>query len=633
MKRLVASALILCGLACTARDRIALHFVDDTTRAEATRAEVYALAMETRRGDPVDCDALADGRRSVDDDEVVVAQHTSLTIPLPPDADPLLVQLPQERYLFFAEAFDRFGFRVAHGCTVDDVSSARRLERTIALITDPPLTGELSAVGDTSWLQHAGAPGLETARRLEVQALGSAGLLRDVEVRTLVESGEAVVLDSVLRTDDLGRAGSLALIGSGEVRLLVHVRGLSGSPLRFVLQGVPSPTFQTTANQILGTPAQLISADLLLDSFEASDLMAVMQDAAGAFGMVWRADDQGSSFVTTRRISLGLATSGVRAAMLDTDQRTDLIYAVPSSATQPRPALAIAHHDLGQGDDFDPPVDESLPADIEQIESLQVARIDADALDDVVVVGHTASSRVVLVLLTRPAAPNAGQAVLSVRQRFDIPEFAADTEVLLGDLDSDGDHDLLLASPIAGLWIVPCGDDVEGRGSGRYFVPVNAAPADWPHLFATIGFNLTATQDVDEDGLNDLVWVIDSSALGIGVGLRLVRGTGHLLDLTLEPHRQLPLDSANLLVVADINADGHMDVLVNTLSPPRRALLMGGDGSGRFADPLLLRTDMGSVGMAVADLNIDGVADVGFLGTTTGEDHFLQVHMSTGLSQ
>ena len=68
------------------------------------------------------------------------------------------------------------------------------------------------------------------------------------------------------------------------------------------------------------------------------------------------------------------------------------------------------------------------------------------------------------------------------------------------------------------------------------------------------------------------------------------------------------------LAAGDLNGDKRVDLLAVTNSPPQRAVLVGGDGSGRFAASSPLGVGMSVLELAIGDFNADGIDDVGFLG-------------------
>lgn len=90
------------------------------------------LVERSRWNAALGCADLLEHNRQPDDGDIVVAQRVSVPVPLPPGQSPLLAQLPQERYLFLAEAHDRFGLTVARG------STARRRWRCERATTSMP---------------------------------------------------------------------------------------------------------------------------------------------------------------------------------------------------------------------------------------------------------------------------------------------------------------------------------------------------------------------------------------------------------------------------------------------------------------------------------------------------------------
>lgn len=621
--------LTLLAIGCSSSDRVTFDFDQDATRTEAAVVDVYAIELKSRGGSDVDCAALLDRSRRPDDGEVVVAQQTTVPLPLAPGPGPLLVRLPQQRFVFFAVARDRFGFEVARGCQVDEVTSRRALDLVVELVTVPAPTGELLAVDPTSWLQHAGAYGVGAAPQATVRTLDARGLrVAGIEVRALVESGSAVPTrlsgdddgsdPRLLISDERGLAATSLLVDVGPARLLLHARGLANSPIAFDVTGLASPVHDDVSVRIEAVPVAAFAGNYDYDAWLSADLFVALQDASGTYGTYWRGEPGGSGFEPARRIALTDRSALVVGGLFDSDPRSDVIVAANAPAE-----LALLHHDDTLGDSMMDPHAEVLPDGVQSIEQALVLRVDADSQDDLVLKVTAAAGAEVLVYLSERKAAEPDESALVLVQRFALPVFASNPTLARADVDGDMDDDLLLLNPLLGIWIVPCGEDGSGYGNGAFYVPPHPTGTSWTHLFGNAGNSFTAAVDVDEDGLLDLVVINDGSLLGAPASLQVARGNGTLHGIELDDPRAVALTQIATAAFTDLNADGHVDVLAVTNSPPQRALLMGGDGHGQFAAPLVLAIGMGTLALTVADVNVDGVTDLGFLGSTNDGTYLL----------
>jgi hypothetical protein len=527
-------------------------------------------------------------------------------------------------------ARDRFDFEVARGCDEDDVTSRRALDLKLTLATVAAPGGTLQAVDPAQWLQHAGIQGVRAAPQATVHTLDERGQPRSgVEVHALVESGDAVPLgaDFEISSDraDTGRvfsdaSGSAAvplLVGVGSARVLLHARGLAGSPIAFDVTGLASPDFTDESVRVDAEPVAAFAGNYDYDAFAAPDLFLAFHDVSGTYGTYWRGGRDAVGFQPARRISLVDRMAQVVGGSFDLDAKSDIAIAANGPAT-----LWTMHHDDTLGDSLMNRCDETLPAEVHAIGQVLVLRASADGQDDLALKVETSNGTEVLIYLSKQMEPNSDTPSLYLAQRFALPGFVSNPDLAHADVDGDGDDELLLLNPLLGVWIVPCGD-ARGLGSGSYFVPAQPTPSSWTHLFANAGNSFLAAVDVDEDGLRDLVVLNDGSLLGAPASLQVALGNGTLQDLELDDPRPVALTQISVAAFVDLNGDGHVDVLAVTNNPPQRALLMGGDGHGQFAAPLVLDVGMGTLALAVADVNVDGMADIGFLGSTSDGTYLL----------
>lgn len=173
----------------------------------------------------------------------------------------------------------------------------------------------------------------------------------------------------------------------------------------------------------------------------------------------------------------------------------------------------------------------------------------------------------------------------------------------LADLDGDGDLDLLFGNQDRGTVAVLRND---GRGG---FAPAPGSPfsaVEQPYPFA-VG-------DLDGDGTPDLA-VPDFG----GSTVALLRGSG---DGAFEPFPGSPLETPRnpfYAALADLDGDGHADLVVNHDDSPRASVHLGaGDGTFRRAPDA--ETGPGAWKIAIADLDGDGHPDLAAGNSHEGDD-------------
>ncbi|MEM7202535.1 MAG: VCBS repeat-containing protein [Planctomycetota bacterium] len=352
---------------------------------------------------------------------------------------------------------------------------------------------------------------------------------------------------------------------SGPVRLLLNDG--AGTLLDVTYSHMPAVT-EATAGIAAGDVDRDGDTDVVVGNQGQDRLL--LNDGSGRF-----------TDVTAARFPAALdGTGGVALGDVDGDGDLDLVAAL------------LGQNKLYLNDGtgtFGDATAVSLPVVDDHSRSLALADLDGDGDLDLVF-GNG--------LATMAGLPNrlllntgAGTFVDAAAGRLPI-EFEFTTAVAVGDLDQDGDPDLLLAQWGQSRLLL-------NDGTARFVDATAALPP------APDAANAAALVDVDADGDLDVVLGDvrgDQLLLNNGAGLFAAASTTHF-----------PVGGPQTVAVtaADLDADGDVDLLFGDLVTPDR--LYFNEGAGRFADAtasrLSRRVDATSA-LAVGDVNGDGAIDL-----------------------
>ena len=354
-----------------------------------------------------------------------------------------------------------------------------------------------------------------------------------------------------------------------------------------VLMGKGDGTFEKKADYPYGARAELMG-DLVVGDFNEDGKLDVAVGSTDGLRVLLGFGDGG--FGAPRVFSTNPALiAGLAAADLNGDGHLDLVAVTGQGTSQLEVLMGY-----GDGGFADPVVYETFA----DPGTVSIGDFNGDGVPDVAVGG---------------AAPAVflGAGDGSLEAPFSIEVDTADTfELALADFNRDGKPDLLM------LGTFPNRQDFTMLDGSEISVQLNTGSYVAAGLFGPhpLSFDAgsepiaVAIADVNGDGNPDLI-VAD----GIGFDSSPVRSVNVLLgrgDGTFAPPLPAaPTDIPNSLAVADLNADGHLDVVTgnNNLSS---VSVMLGKGDGTFGLATSWPTDEPPSSVLIGDFNGDGHPDI-----------------------
>lgn len=208
--------------------------------------------------------------------------------------------------------------------------------------------------------------------------------------------------------------------------------------------------------------------------------------------------------------------------------------------------------------------------------------------------------------------------------------------IAYGDLNRDGLLDLAVADHCSGVYVYLQQPDGSWKAVvEKLYPPIDenlAAKDDTESRAVFIGAEDIALGDINEDGCLDIVAAAsDQGGFAVyhgdctGIKWNPMMGTGLPNMDHPEPDDEDNAGWANRVILADINQDGHIDVLASYYKGPRVWL---GDGKGFFhnASVGLPEPPFGGLyrGLDFGDINGDGLLDLAGANDINGPEAYLQ---------
>jgi hypothetical protein len=240
----------------------------------------------------------------------------------------------------------------------------------------------------------------------------------------------------------------------------------------------------------------------------------------------------------------------------------------------------------------------ALPAGMPRVGDADLGDVDGDGDLDLVLADWGAGS------LMTGAPPrlylNDGGGVFTDVTTANVPAIAVkwSWELDLVDVDDDFDLDLLIASKLGtGSFLL------RNDGAGRFTDDSAAALPQFTNNYEFEAMDLDGDGDLDVATIND----------GTGGRNHIFRNDrGRFVDATdaLLTGTANPADDDNMVAYADVDADGDADMVVGSLGGPDRLLLNDGSGRMTLATGAIPGSSPGTLGIALGDLDGDHRVDL-----------------------
>jgi hypothetical protein len=195
--------------------------------------------------------------------------------------------------------------------------------------------------------------------------------------------------------------------------------------------------------------------------------------------------------------------------------------------------------------------------------------------------------------------------------------FKYGVDLTFADFTGSGHVDIAAsayANPPAVVYVLP------GNGNGTFGTPIETATSYYPYTLVSADFN--------KDGKADLLVTAQIPGCPVdSLGYAFLEGNGNG-TFTAGPTTCLDFSGPQIPMVADLNGDGNLDVVIpytnQNFIPPGPAVLQG-KGDGTFTSLQGFYNGRGAVSAAIADFNGDGMPDVALVNTGSFVPSFLSI--------
>jgi hypothetical protein len=184
------------------------------------------------------------------------------------------------------------------------------------------------------------------------------------------------------------------------------------------------------------------------------------------------------------------------------------------------------------------------------------------------------------------------------------------------DFNGDGKMDIAVATAgnLSDVFVLL------GNGNGTFGSPIETALPYYPSTLASADFN--------KDGKADLlVTTTGNGCTNNDLGYAFLKGNGNG-KFTAGPINCLSYSNPQIPIVADLNGDGNLDVVIPYVTgngQPAGPAVLQGNGNGTFTSSQDFYTGRGAISAAIADFNGDGMPDVALVNTGSFVPNFISV--------